>query len=73
MMRLFKGRIGRRWVACLIAMATAAWLLPAFLENRENALAQQVAQDQYEAQLRDHYSQNALPVGHVAELFARIR
>jgi hypothetical protein len=74
MMRILKGRIAGRWVACLIVAATAAWLLPVFLENRQNALAEEIAQEQYESQLRYHYGQHAyLPVGTVGELFARVR
>ncbi len=73
-MRIFKGRIGGRWLACLITVAVAAWLLPDFLENRHNALEQQVAQEQYESQLRYHYGQHAyFPAGNVDELFARVR
>ena len=74
MMRILKGRIAGRWVGCLIVAATVAWLLPAFVESRQNALAEQIAQEQYESQLRYHYGQHAyLPVGTVGELFARVR
>ena len=74
MMRIFKRRIAKRWVACLIVVAAMAGLLPALIEARQDALAQQTAQEAYEAQLRHHYGQHAyLPVGHVAELFSRVR
>jgi hypothetical protein len=74
MMRIFKGGIAGCWVARLLVVAAAASLVPTLLEHRQNALTQETAQAQYEAQLQHHYGQHAyLPAVSAVELFARMR
>jgi type II secretory pathway pseudopilin PulG len=74
MMRNSKGKIARRCAAWLTLLAVAACSLTVLVEGQQNVSAQQNAQEQYQAQLQNHYSQHGHPpIGNVEALFALAR
>ena len=74
MMRTGKGRLARRCATGLALVGVAAWSSYTLVDARQNATAQQFANEQYQAQLQNHYGHHShMPIGNVEELFARVR